>query len=115
MTHLLRLIAAAGLLSGTGCLGLRPVGPMADSLQPREQAAVKKSDTVKVTAAKDAPGGPAVVPAPPPPAPTLRVSPAEVTDANASAAADRLAEEIEADKKAMEAMPRYAEVSVIKK
>ena len=38
-----------------------------------------------------------------------------MTDANAAAAADRLAEEIEADRKAMEAMPRYAEVSVIKK
>lgn len=115
MSRIAVLLFATALLSGVGCLGLRPVGVMADSLQPRESAAAKPDPGVRVTAAKDAPAGPVVAPAPPPPAPTVRVSPAEVTDANAAASADRLAEEIEADRRAMEAMPRYAEVSVVKK
>lgn len=115
MNRIASLLFATGLLTGAGCLGLRPVGPIADSFQPKESAAAKPEPGTKVTAAKDAPAGPVLAPAPPPPAPTLRVTPGEVTDANAAASADRLAEEIEADRKAMEAMPRYAEVSVIKK
>ena len=54
MNRIAVLLFATVLLSSVGCLGLRPVGVMADSLQPRESAAAKPDPGAKVTAAKDA-------------------------------------------------------------
>jgi hypothetical protein len=70
----------------------------------------------KPTDPKDAPaGGPALLPAPPPPAPAVLVSPAEVTAETADDMARKLEAELDADRKAMDAMPRYSEVSVVGK
>ena len=42
------------------------------------------------------------------------VTPGEVTPANAADAAKRLQQELETDRRSMEAMPKYREVSVVK-
>ena len=85
--------ALIGLGSGVGCVTLQPVGPLAHKL--------------------GSPTGPK--PAPPAPVPpALLVTPGEVTEANHKQSVRRLIEEMEADRKAMESMPRTAEVSVIK-
>lgn len=100
-------------IAGTGCFSIQPVGPMAKMLN-EEAPPTRTAPGVTVTAAKDAPGGPVIQPAPPPPLPSLKVTPGEVTEANYQDAMRRLIEEMEADRKAMDAMPRYAEVSVVK-
>lgn len=53
-------------------------------------------------------------PAPPPPVPALMVTPAEVSADNPQHAAQRLLDELEADRKSMDTMPRYSEVSVVR-
>jgi len=95
-----------------GCFSIKPVGPLAKSMG-KPGVDVSPEPGVTVTAAKDAPAGPMVQPAPAPPPPSLRVTPGEVNDTNYNDAARRLVEELEADRKAMESMPRYAEVSVV--
>ncbi len=100
-------------LTGTGCLGIQPVGHMA-TMMNEEPPPTRTAPGVTVTAAKDAPGGPVIQQAPPPPLPSLKVTPGEVTESNYADAIRRLMEEMEADRKAMDAMPRYAEVSVVK-
>lgn len=104
-----RLLLLGGLVGACGCVGVRPVGPMADVFPkaPPPKAA-------KVGEAKDG-SAPALVPAPPPPAPALLVSPGEVSEATAEDMAKKLEQELDADRNAMDAMPRYAEVSVVGK
>lgn len=115
MTRTVYGLFAAGVLSQCGCLGIKPVGPMAELFPPAKPVATKVAPGVKAEAAKDAAGPPALAPAPPPPAPALLVSPAEVTETTAEETAKRLAAELDADRKAMETMPRYSEVSVVGK
>lgn len=100
-------------LVSVGCLGIQPVGPMAKMLN-EEAPPTRPAPGVTVTAAKDAPGGPVIQQAPPPPLPALKVTPGEVNESNYQDVMRRLVEEMEADRKAMESMPRYAEVSVVK-
>jgi hypothetical protein len=57
---------------------------------------------------------PILPPAPPPMPPTMMVTPADVSEETIQQAAMRLTEEMDADRRAMEQMPRYAEVSVVK-
>lgn len=110
MTRICTAMLAAGVLGHCGCVGLRPVGPMAGAFT---QPAPKPPAGVRTEPAKD--GAPTLPPAPPPPAPALLVSPGEVTDATADEMARKLEAELEADRKSMEAMPRYSEVSVVRK
>lgn len=106
MTRTLAIAIAALAVCQTGCLSLTPVGPLGKTLfagkTPPPGSAADKDDA-----------GPsaALPPAPPPPAPTLLVTPGEVSAANAPDAARRLAQELAADEKAEGAMPSYAEVS----
>ncbi len=109
-----KLALLALLLPGLGCVHLEPVGPMAKALGTKP-AATSAGPGVKVTAAQDAPMGPIIQNAPPPPLPALLVTPGEVSAANHQDAASRLMREMEADRKAIDSMPRYADVSVIKK
>lgn len=111
MTRVLCGLLAAGTVLPSGCMGIRPVGPMAEVF-PTKTTAAKVAPGAKVGPATDS-AGPVLPPAPPPPAPALLVSPAEVTPATADEMAKKLEAELEADRKAMEAMPRYAEVSVV--
>ena len=109
-----KLALLALLLPAVGCMHLEPVGPMASYLGSKP-AAKKVAPGVTVTDAQDAAAGPIIQNAPPPPLPALLVTPGEVTEGNHLDAASRLVREMEADRKAMESMPRYADVSVMKK
>jgi hypothetical protein len=115
MKPLATAIAAVVLGSGVGCVHFQPIGPLADSLAgspaPVRQTAGKGTT---VTAAKDASAMPMLPDAPPPPAPTFLVTPGEVTEANHQNSARRLLDEMEADRKAMESMPKYPEMSIIR-
>ncbi len=103
----LLLIAAAAALSGAGCLHVTPVGPMAKMLGSDE----KKSN---IEGAKPAPTDPVTVPAPKPVPPAMLVTPGEVSDQNPQDATKKLMEELEQDRRSMEAMPRPSEVSAYK-
>ena len=99
---------------GTGCVHLQPIGPMA--------ATLGKPQPMKRTAegARVAEIGPNMTtvalmrPALPPPPPAMLVTPAEVTESNHQQATRRLLEEMEADRKSLETMPRYSEISVVR-
>jgi hypothetical protein len=96
------------LLPGLGCVHLQPVGPFAGQYAgpaPASPAAGIPTPVPK----------PIVRPAPAPAPPALLVTPGEVTEANHADAARRLMEELEADRRSMEAMPRPAEISVIRR
>lgn len=109
-----RLTLGILLLAGAGCVHLQPVGPLAGTFGAKEPPATSPAPNVKATAAREAPK-PVIQPAPPPPPPALLVTPGEVTEANYQDAAHRLMREMEADREALEAMPRYSEISVIKR
>ncbi len=109
---LMAAAAAACLTFGPGCLTLTPVGPLAKTLFPPPSAAAPEPG-VTVTAAADAGSRPMLAPAPPPPPPTLLVTPGEASAANHQDVARRLVQEMDIDRKAAEAMPSYAEVSVV--
>ena len=100
-----------GMASGLGCVHMQPVGPFANSL--RSPTGPAPRGNAESTSAK-VPALPVLQPPPAPVPPALLVTPGEVTEANHQQSARRLVDEMEADRKAMETMPRYAEVSVIK-
>lgn len=92
------------ILSGTGCVHFKAVGPLAQmqGLAPDGKPAPE--------AAPD----PILRDAPRPTAPAVYVTPGEVTSANVEEAIKRLTQELDTDRRTMEAFPRYAEVSVVK-
>ena len=112
MTKLIFGAVGLALLCGLGCVHLQPVGPL---MNPTGVVPAAESPKVKETEAKDAVRMPTMTPLPPPPPPAVYVTPGEVTDANHAEKVRRLLDEMEADRKAMEAMPRASEVSVIRK
>ncbi len=99
MTRL--LLIAAFAFTGLGCATIQPVGPMAKVFPPKE-----KKDEATIPE-------PVVTQAPRPVPPALLVTPGEVTEANYQQAIDKLKQELEQDRRSLEAMPRSAEVSVI--
>lgn len=109
---LVAAVAAACLTFGPGCLTLTPVGPLAKTLFP-PPAAGNPEPGVTVATAADASSRPMLAPAPPPPPPTLLVTPGEASAANHQDVARRLVQEMEIDRKAIDSMPSYAEVSVV--
>ncbi len=98
---------ALGLLltAGVGCVHFQPIGPLADL-----QGSPGKQPPADAPAQE-----PVVRPAPRPTPPALYVTPAEVTPLNADEAIKRLGQELETDRRTMEAMPNVSDVSVIKK
>ena len=100
---LLGLLAAPAI----GCTSLKPVGPFANS--------APKTTTVGpnaiVTGPKDIGTMPQFQDGPPPPAPIRSVTPGDVTPTTGHDAAKKLMQEIEADRKAGEAMPNHVEIS----
>jgi len=112
MNKLIACLCSCGLIAQAGCLTLTPVGPFANQMVSKPTAA-KPSPGVTVKAAEDAPAGPILMAPPPPPMPTLLVTPGEVTSANAADTMNRLIRELEADRAALDAMPVTAEVSVV--
>jgi hypothetical protein len=106
-------IVALMLLGGAGCMHYQPVGPLAKQMGgPRP--AQQPSAGVRVTPVKDAAAVPILPPAPPPSPPSVMVTPGDVTGETTQQAAARLTEEMDSDRKAMDRMPGYAEVSVVK-
>lgn len=95
------LLLALPLIAGLGCTNMQPIGPLSKSKAP--------------VAAPDAD-------IPPPPESTVRkpvppamlIVPGEVNSDNASAAAQKLANEFEYDWKTLPPPPKTAEVSRIK-
>jgi hypothetical protein len=82
-----------------GCMNLQPIGPFADEMARKKIAAEEPvPEPVVRQAGKPVP-------------PSLMVTPAEITAANAAEAARRLQQELETDRRALEAMPKYSEVS----
>ncbi len=92
------------MLVATGCVHIKPIGPLAQmqGLPPDGKAA--PADTPE----------PIVREAPRPTPPAVYVTPGEVTAANADEAFKRLTQELDTDRRTMEAFPRYAEVSIVK-
>jgi hypothetical protein len=95
---MIRLILLSIVLAGTGCMGVKPVGPLADALGTNRVVPVAPEIEPEVRSA----------PKPTPPA--LYVTPGEVTPATAADAAKRLQQELEIDRRALEAMPKISEV-----
>ena len=93
------LLAMVFALAGPGCVHFKAVGPLASPPRPAADA--------------DAPE-PILRDAPRPTPPAVYVTPSEVTAANADEALKRLTQELDTDRRSMDAMPRYAEVSVVK-
>ena len=108
----LLLAAFAAALGSTGCLSVQPVGIMAKHLGTRP-APTKSADGATVMPATDAPTGPLLQKAPPPPTPSFLITPAEVNAATAADAVARLIKEMDADRQALSTFPNYAEVSTV--
>ena len=107
------LFTIALLLPSVGCLTIKPIGPLANKDAP----AIGKPDAAHaaVMAPKDLPTMPAVVEGPRPPRPAYEVTPGEVSDATAQECAAKLRKELDADRAAADALPRYPEVSRVKR
>ena len=101
------------LLGGVGCVHYQPVGPLAKQMGG-SRGGPEPSNGVRVMPAQDAAAKPILPAAPPPSPPSVMVTPADVSEANIQQAVQRLTEEMDADRKNTAAMPRYAEVSVVK-
>ena len=101
---LLGLLAAPAL----GCTSLKPVGPLIGKSTPTRS--VDQPNAI-VTSPRDIGVMPMFEDAPPPPPPTRGVTVGDVTPGDAHAAAKKLMQELEQDRKAADAMPNYTEVS----
>jgi hypothetical protein len=90
------LLGTLALLPCVGCMQFRPVGildPEGVSSRPPEVAPLPE--------------------APPPPAPVQMVSPGDIDPSNPQEAVRKLAEEIGADRKAVDHFPNYPRVSKV--
>lgn len=101
-------VAALALIAAPGCMTITPAGPLAKIMKP-----APKPDATVAAKPADASTKPMPPNAPPPPAPAFRVAPGEVSAANHADIARRLEEEMQQDRAAMDALPQYAEVSVV--
>ncbi|MGL4419864.1 MAG: hypothetical protein ACRCZF_04285 [Gemmataceae bacterium] len=92
-----------------GCTHIQPVGPLADSL------GLPTKPTKGPGKPSEPDPEPIVQQAPRPSLPAVFVTPGEVTGLNAEDAAKRLQQELDTDRRAMEAMPRISEMPPPKK
>lgn len=93
------LILAMASASGSGCMHVRPVGPLADKWAPTAQSAP--------------PPATVTVPAPRPTPPMNLVAADDVLPDNPYAAVAKLKSELEADRRHLPEPPRTAEISRI--
>jgi hypothetical protein len=103
-----RTLLGLALLSGVGCVHVQPVGPLADAMG---LPANPPPPGAKAAAAAGPAPEPVIREAPKPTPPALYVTPGEVSKESDAAAEKRLQQELDTDRRGMEAMPRYAEVS----
>jgi len=106
------LAALAASLGSSGCMSIQPVGVMAKYLGTKP-GPTKSAGGATVLPAADAPAGPLLQKAPPPPTPSFLITPGEVSAANAPDAVARLLKEMDADRQALSTFPNYAEVSTV--
>lgn len=97
MRIILLMVAAC-----SGCMHIQPIGPLAETLGTR-QALPEAPDPEPIIRQAGKPTPPA-----------LYVTPGEITAATAADAAKRLQQELDTDRRALEAMPVYSEVSNVK-
>jgi hypothetical protein len=99
-----RILPLGLVLLTTGCVHFKPIGPLAQyqGLSPDGKPAAEAAPE------------PILREAPRPTPPAVYVTPGEVTPANVDEAIKRLTQELDTDRRTMEAFPRYAEVSIVK-
>lgn len=102
-----RMLTGVILAAGLGCVHVQPIGPLADWKEPDTAADAKMAQDAELPE-------PIVRPAPRPAPPALYVTPAEVTPENVDEAVKRLNQELDADRRTMEAMPNITDVSVVR-
>lgn len=97
-----KLLLALPLIAGLGCTNMQPIGPLAKSKPPAAQPDA------------DIPPPPSESTVRKPAPPTVLIVPGEVNSDNASAAAQKLANEFEYDWNSLPPPPKTAEVSRIR-
>jgi hypothetical protein len=102
---MMRLIAGFCLAATIGCGSVQPIGPFAG--QFNKQPGAKGKNALQ----KEGPPPPITVPAVRPTPPLNLIDPDEVLPENPQAAAQKLMNELEADRKSITAPPMTAEVS----
>ena len=95
------LLLASLILCGVGCTNVQPMGPLSRSKPPAEAADPDLPPPPSATAMKPVP-------------PAMLIVPGEVNSENASAAAQKLANEFEYDWKTLPPPSKTAEVSRIR-
>jgi hypothetical protein len=93
------LLGALAVLPAVGCMQFRPVGILNQGGDPQAEAALVATQMPD---------------APPPPAPVQLVSANDIDTDNPDDAVRKLAEEIAADRKAVDQFPNYPKVSKVK-
>jgi hypothetical protein len=107
------LFALTLLFPAVGCMSIKPIGPLADKMgTPRPDP---KPPNATVMAPKDISAMPTIEEGPRPPRPAYEVTPGEVSESNAQDCVTKLKKELELDRISADAMPRYPEVSRVKR
>ena len=110
LSRIVGSIGAVGMLIGTGCLHIQPIGPLAHAQGlPSNPPPIGSKAAAEATRLE-----PILREAPKPTPPAMYVTPGEITATNADEALKRLQQELETDRRSTEAMPRYAEISIVK-
>ncbi len=110
LSRIIGSIGAVGMLISTGCLHIQPIGPLAHAQGlPSNPPPIGSKAAAEATRLE-----PILREAPKPTPPAMYVTPGEITATNADEAMKRLQQELETDRRITEAMPRYAEISIVK-
>lgn len=109
-----KLVLMLMLTPAVGCVHFQPIGPFADSFGSAPKVRTTPEGARVQELGPNMAAVPLMRPAPPPPLPAMMVTPSDVSATNPQEAAQRLMQELEADRKSMNEMPRYSEVSVVR-
>jgi hypothetical protein len=107
------LFTLALLSPALGCMTIKPIGPLANPNVTNNRPAPRGNPATETAPAVAA--MPQIEEGPRPPRPAYEVTPGEVGEENAKECALKLRKELEADRISADAMPRYPEVSHIKR
>jgi hypothetical protein len=109
------LFTLALLSPAIGCMSIKPIGPLANPNSTNHRPAEAARGNATATAPQAIATMPQIEEGPRPPRPAYEVTPGEVGEENAKECAMKLRKELEADRISADAMPRYPEVSHIKR
>jgi hypothetical protein len=96
-----------GFVSSVGCMHFQPIGPLAEMQGLPANPALGEKPTVPTPE-------PIIREAPKPTPPAVYISPSDVTPSNAAESMKKLQQELDTDRRGIDAMPRYAEVSNVR-